>query len=96
MRAVVICEPLRTPIGRYGGSLRDCSAVDLGETVLGELLLRTGISPESVDDEILGQCYPNSDAPAIGRVVALNAGLPVTVPGMQVDRPCGSGLQSVI
>jgi acetyl-CoA C-acetyltransferase len=96
MRDVVICEPLRTPIGRYGGSLRDCSAVDLGETVLRELLSRTGINPESVDDVILGQCYPNSDAPAVGRVVALNAGLPVTVPGMQVDRRCGSGLQSVI
>jgi acetyl-CoA C-acetyltransferase len=96
MRDVVICEPLRTPIGRFGGSLRDCSAVDLGETVLRELLSRTGINPESVDDVILGQCYPNSDAPAVGRVVALNAGLPVTVPGMQVDRRCGSGLQSVI
>ena len=96
MRDIVICEPLRTPIGRYGGSLRDCSAVDLGETVLRELLSRTRIDPGSIDDVILGQCYPNSDAPAIGRVVALNAGLPVTVPGMQVDRRCGSGLQSVI
>jgi acetyl-CoA C-acetyltransferase len=96
MRDAVICEPLRTPIGRYGGSLRDCSAVDLGETVLRELLSRTGIDSGSIDDVILGHCYPNSDAPAIGRVVALNAGLPVTVPGMQVDRRCGSGLQSVI
>ena len=43
---------------------------------------------------ILGHCYPNSEAPAIGRVVALDAGLPVTVPGMQVDRRCGSGLQA--
>ena len=45
---------------------------------------------------ILGHCYPNSEAPAIGRVVALDAGLPVTVPGMQIDRRCGSGLQAVI
>ena len=49
-----------------------------------------------VQDVILGHCYPSSEAPAIGRVVALDAGLPVTVPGMQVDRRCGSGLQAVI
>ena len=60
------------------------------------LLDRTGIPPEAVQDVILGHCYPNSEAPAIGRVVGLDSGLPVTVPGMQVDRRCGSGLQSVI
>ena len=92
----VIREPLRTPIGRYGGSLKDCTSVDLGEAVLREILARTKIDPSSFDDVILGQCYPNSDAPAVGRVVALNAGLPVTVSGMQVDRRCGSGLQSVL
>ena len=60
------------------------------------LLDRTGLDPAAVDDVVLGNCYPSSEAPAIGRVVALNAGLPVTVPGMQVDRRCGSGLQSVL
>jgi len=59
-------------------------------------LERTGIEPGAVQDVILGHCYPSSEAPAIGRVVALDAGLPVTVPGMQVDRRCGSGLQAVI
>ncbi|MCG3753907.1 acetyl-CoA C-acetyltransferase [Amycolatopsis sp. Poz14] len=96
MREVVICEPVRTPIGRYGGSLRPLSAADLGEAALRGLLERTGLDPAAVEDVILGHCYPNSDAPAIGRVVALNARLPVTVPGMQVDRRCGSGLQSVL
>ncbi len=72
------------------------TAVDLGVTALKGLLDRTGIAPDVVDDVILGHCYPNSEAPAIGRVVALDAGLPVTVPGMQVDRRCGSGLQAVI
>jgi acetyl-CoA C-acetyltransferase len=72
------------------------SAVDLGVAALRGLLDRTGIPPESVQDVILGHCYPSSEAPAIGRVVALDAGLPVTVPGMQVDRRCGSGLQAVI
>jgi acetyl-CoA C-acetyltransferase len=96
MREVVICEPVRTPIGRYGGVLRSQTAVELGVAALQGLLARTGLAPESVDDVILGHCYPNSEAPAIGRVVALDAGLPVTVPGMQVDRRCGSGLQAVI
>jgi acetyl-CoA C-acetyltransferase len=72
------------------------SAIDLGVAALKGLLERTGIAPDAVQDVILGHCYPNSDAPAIGRVVALDAGLPVTVPGMQVDRRCGSGLQAVI
>ena len=96
MREVVICEPVRTPIGRYGGALKALSAAELGEIALRGLLDRTGLDPAAVDDVVLGHCYPNSEAPAIGRVVALNAGLPVTVPGMQVDRRCGSGLQSVL
>jgi len=75
---------------------KSLTAVDLGVTALKGLLARTGIPPEAVQDVILGHCYPNSDAPAIGRVVALDSGLPVSVPGMQVDRRCGSGLQAVI
>ena len=96
MREAVICEPVRTPIGRYGGMFKSLTAVDLGVAALKSLLERTGIEPEAVQDVILGHCYPSSEAPAIGRVVALDAGLPVTVPGMQVDRRCGSGLQAVI
>ena len=95
-RAAVICEPVRTPIGRYGGIFKSQSAVDLGVAALRGLLERTGLAPEAVQDVILGHCYPSSEAPAIGRVVALDSGLPVTVPGMQVDRRCGSGLQAVI
>ncbi len=96
MRTAVICEPVRTPIGRYGGMFGSLTAVDLGVAALRGLLERTGVAPRAVEDVILGHCYPNSEAPAIGRVVALDAGLPVTVPGMQVDRRCGSGLQAVI
>ncbi|MBV9208825.1 MAG: acetyl-CoA C-acetyltransferase [Actinobacteria bacterium] len=96
MREIVICEPVRTPIGRYGGALKPLSAAELGDIALRGLLDRTGLDPAAVGDVVLGHCYPSSEAPAIGRVVALNAGLPVTVPGMQVDRRCGSGLQSVL
>lgn len=96
MREVVICEPVRTPIGRYGGMFASLTAVDLAVVALKGLLERTGIAPDAVQDVIVGHCYPSMEAPAIGRVVALDAGLPVTVPGMQLDRRCGSGLQSVI
>ncbi|ALG84412.1 acetyl-CoA C-acetyltransferase [Gordonia phthalatica] len=96
MRDVVICEPVRTPIGRFGGALKTLSAAQLGEAALRGLIDRTGVAPEVIDDVILGHCYPSSEAPAIGRVVALDAGLPITVPGAQVDRRCGSGLYSVI
>lgn len=96
MPDAVICEPVRTPIGRYGGMFKPLTVVDLAVAALTGLLDRTGIAPEAVEDVILGHCYPNPDAPALGRVVALDAGLPVSVGGMQVDRRCGSGLQAVI
>ncbi len=96
MRDAVICEPLRTPVGGFGGSLRDVPAQELAATVIRALLDRTGIPGESVEDVLLGHCYPTMDAPAIGRVAALNAGLPVTASGLQIDRRCGSGLQAVV
>jgi len=95
-RDVVICEPVRTPVGGYGGALKSLSAVDLGAIAMQGLLARTKIDPARIEDVILGHCYPNSEAPALGRVVALDSGLPVTVTGMQVDRRCGSGLQAII
>lgn len=96
MREVVICEPVRTPIGRYGGMFQSLTAVDLGVAALKGLLDRTGVEPSDIEDVVLGHCNANSEAPAIGRVVALDAGLPITVPGMHIDRRCGSGLQAVI
>ncbi len=96
MRDVVICEPLRTAVGAFGGSLRTVTAHSLGATVVRAILERTGLPGDAVDDLVLGQSYPTMDAPASGRVVALDAGLPVTVPGQQVDRRCGSGLQAVL
>jgi acetyl-CoA C-acetyltransferase len=96
MRDAVICEPIRTAVGRYGGAFRDSPAVELAEVVIRALVHRTRIDPKVVDDVIFGQCYPNGEAPAIGRVAALDAGLGVHVPGMQLDRRCGSGLQAVI
>ncbi|MFI5953186.1 acetyl-CoA C-acetyltransferase [Cryptosporangium sp. NPDC051539] len=90
----VICAPLRTPVGRYGGVFKDVPAVTLAATVIRALIERTGV--RNVDDVVFGQCYASGEAPAIGRVAALDAGLPVETAGVQIDRRCGSGLQAVI
>jgi acetyl-CoA C-acetyltransferase len=96
VRDAVICEPLRTPVGGFGGSLRDVPVQDLATAVIRALMERSGLPPESVEDVLLGHCYPTMEAPAIGRVAALDAGLPVTASGLQIDRRCGSGLQAVL
>ncbi len=96
MRDVVICQPLRTPVGRYGGALKDVPAVRLAALVIRALLDRSGIDGVDVDEVILGQAYPSGEDPAIGRVAALDAGLPIEVTGLQLDRRCGSGLQAVL
>jgi acetyl-CoA C-acetyltransferase len=96
MRDALICEPLRTPVGRFGGVFRDVSVTTLATTVIEELISRAELPRDQVDDVLLGQGYPNGEAPALGRVAALDAGLPVEVPGLQIDRRCGSGLQAVI
>lgn len=96
MAEVVICEPVRTPVGRYGGAFASLSAVDLAATTLRELVRRTGLGEGDVDDVVLGNCYPSGENPAIGRIAALDAGLGTGVPGLQLDRRCGSGLQAVL
>jgi acetyl-CoA acetyltransferase family protein len=96
MRDALICEPLRTPVGRFGGMFRDVSVTDLATTVIRAVMERTDLPEDAVDDVLLGQAYANGEAPALGRVAALDAGLPVRVPGLQVDRRCGSGLQAVL
>ncbi|TQL34908.1 acetyl-CoA C-acetyltransferase [Barrientosiimonas humi] len=96
MDDVVICAPLRTPVGRFGGSLASVTATELASGLLRTLVERTGLTEGDVDDVILGQGYPNGESPAIGRVAALDAGLGTGVPGLQLDRRCGSGLQAVL
>ncbi len=93
---VVICEPVRTPVGRFGGQFKSLQAHELGQIVVRGLLARCSGVAERVDDVIFAQCYPTMDAPAVGRVVGLDAGLPITAGGYQIDRRCGSGLQAVI
>ena len=96
MSDVVICHPVRTPVGRMGGALAALTAADLATATLRALIARTGLGEGDVDDIVLGNGYPNGEAPAIGRVAALDAGLGTGVPGLQIDRRCGSGLQAVL
>ena len=95
-RSAFICEPVRTPVGKFGSVFRSLSAEYLGSSVLRGLLNSSGLPPDAIDDVIFAQCYPSMEAPALGRVVALNAGVPVSAGGLQLDRRCGSGLQALI
>ena len=95
MRRAAIVNPLRTPVGTFGGSLRDVPVEDLAATVVREVVNRSGVDPARIDDAVFAQSYANSEVPCVGRWVALHAGLPIAVPGMQLDRRCGGGLQAI-
>lgn len=94
-RAAIVC-PRRTAVGAFGGQLRPVPVEKLGAILVKTILDETGVDPAKVDDVIIAQSYANSETPCVGRWIALEAGLPVTVPGMQVDRRCGGGLQAII
>jgi acetyl-CoA C-acetyltransferase len=96
LRRAVIVSPRRTAVGGFGGTLRPLPAQELATVAIKDVVERTGIDPERVDDVIFAQSYANSEAPCIGRWAALNAGLPLSVPGMQLDRRCGGGLNAII
>ncbi|PKB79444.1 MAG: acetyl-CoA acetyltransferase [SAR202 cluster bacterium Io17-Chloro-G9] len=96
MREVAIVSPVRTAVGNFGGGMRDIPAAELGSIVIQEVLSRTGLDAAKVDDVILGHGYPSGENPAVGRLVALKAGLPIEVPGYQLDRRCSSGLQAIL
>ncbi len=95
MKEVVIVGGVRTPIGSHGGAFRTLTAQHLAALVFREVIQRVGIDPNLFDDVILGCIGQQSDAPNIGRVAALLAGVPVHVPGYTVQRNCVSGMQSI-
>ncbi len=93
---IVICNPLRTAVGGFGGMYRALQAHELGAQLLRGIIDQTGLPGDVLDDVIFAQCFPSMEAPAIGRVIALDAGLAASTPGIQLDRRCGSGLQAII
>ena len=95
MRRAAIVSPLRTPVGTFGGSLRPVSVEELAATTVRAVVEKSGIDPARIDDVVFAQSYASSETPCVGRWAALQAGLPVEVPGMQLDRRCGGGLQAI-
>ncbi len=96
LRRAAIVAPCRTAVGKFGGSLSSMTPGNLGAVILRALIERTKIDPMRVDDVIFAQGYGNGEAPCIGHWSWLAAGLPVEVPGYQLDRRCGSGLQAIV
>ena len=96
LRRAAIVSPIRTAVGKFGGSLSSVTAGDLGAVVLKALIERTKIDPARVDDVVFAQGYGNGEAPCIAHWSWLAAGLPLGVPGYQLDRRCGSGLQAIV
>lgn len=94
-RRAAIVAPVRTPVGKYLGALKDVPAEILAAHVVRETVRRSGVEPSRIDDVVFAQSYANSEAPCIGRWAALAADLPIEVPGMQLDRRCGGGLQAI-
>lgn len=95
MRRAAIVSPLRTAVGGFGGALKSLKMEDLGTTIIKALVDRSGIDPERIDDVVFGHAYGSGEAPALGRWCALNAGLPLSVAGMEMERRCGSGLMAI-
>ena len=92
----VILGACRTPIGSFGGALKDISAVDLGAIVVREAIARAKVKPGDVGDVVMGCVLQAGAGMNVARQAALKAGLPIEVPGETVNRVCGSGLQAVV
>jgi len=95
MRRAAIVSPVRTPIGKFLGALAGVPVETLCKTVIQAVVQRSGVDPTAIEESIFAQGYANGEAPCLGRWGALAAGLPIEVPGIQLDRRCGSGLQAI-
>jgi len=97
MTNVVILDGVRTAIGSFGGSLKEFAPTELGTLVAAEAIKRAGIAPDQIDQSFIGHVIHTDTRDAyISRVVAVNAGVPVTSPALTVNRLCGSGLQAIV
>lgn len=95
MTEVVIVAAVRTPIGSFGGSLKDISTVDLGSLVIKNAIERAGLEPEQVDEVIMGNVLGAGLGQNVARQMSIHAGVPVTVPAFTINKVCGSGLKAV-
>ncbi|MDD2189291.1 MAG: acetyl-CoA C-acetyltransferase [Eubacteriales bacterium] len=95
MREVVIVSAARTPIGSFGGSLKDVNAVTLGAVAAKEAIKRAGIDPAMIDEVVLGSVLQGGLGQNVARQISMAAGIPKEVPAMTLNKVCGSGLRSV-
>jgi acetyl-CoA C-acetyltransferase len=95
-RSVVIAEPVRTAIGAFGGTLKDVPAPDLGAVAIRAAVERAGLKPEEIETAAMGNVIQAGTKMNPARQAAVQAGLPVTVPAMTVNRVCGSGAQAIV
>ena len=95
MREVVIVSAVRTPIGSFGGALKDVSAVTLGTIAVKEAIKRAGIDPAIIDEVILGNVLQGGLGQNVARQIAIASGIPKEVPALTINKVCGSGLRSV-
>jgi acetyl-CoA C-acetyltransferase len=96
MREVFILSAVRTPIGKFGGSLRDFSAPDLGVLAAHAALERAGIAPEEVEETIFGHARQAGNGPNPGRQISVRAGIPESIPAYTVNKACASGMKAIV
>src|SRR5918996_1988977 len=96
MKNIYLAGAVRTPIGRFGGTLASWSAADLGVAVAKESLRRAGVSPDEVNDSIWGCARQAGGGPNVARQITFRAGVPEQVPAFTVNQACGSGLRAII
>jgi acetyl-CoA C-acetyltransferase len=95
MKRAAIVSPLRTPVGAFGGVLKGIPVEELGATVARAIVERTKLDSARIEDVVFAQSYASGETPCTGRWVALQAGFPIEVAGMQLDRRCGGGVQAL-
>src|SRR4030095_4529243 len=96
MKIIYLAGAVRTPIGRFGGTLASWSAADLGVTVAKESLQRARVPAEKVDESIWGCARQAGGGPNVGRQISYRSGVPETAPAFTVNQACGSGLKAII
>lgn len=92
---IVIVSAVRTPVGRFGGSLKNLSSGHIASVVVKEAIQRAGVAPDQIDEVILGEVRQTTESSNVARVAALRAGIPETTPAFTINRLCASGMQAV-
>ena len=96
MREVVIAEAVRTPIGSFGGTLKDVTAIEIGGLVIREVLERAKVRPEKVDEVIMGNVLQAGQGQNPARQAAIRAGISQYIPSFTINKVCGSGMKAVL